>query len=155
MTDTGSASKWSSAFVLICAACFGLVLARAQQPPSKASTLRRQATQPASSDLIQPEELATILKARKSDKPLILQVGSHVLYVQAHIPGSEYIGPSSSPEALAGCRKTTARLNMLSRFRDFRDKGRVLVAPLRPADPFPAQLGVDLRRLNRQIPHTD
>jgi len=29
---------------------------------------------------------------------------------------------------LAGCGKTTARLKMLARFRDFRDKGRVLVA---------------------------
>ena len=26
------------------------------------------------------------------EKPLMLQVGSHVLYAEAHIPGSEYVG---------------------------------------------------------------
>jgi hypothetical protein len=28
-------------------------------------------------------------------KPLVIQVGSHVLYTQVHISGSEYIGPSA------------------------------------------------------------
>jgi hypothetical protein len=52
-------------------------------------------------------------------------------------------------------KKTTARLNMLSRFRDFRDKGRVVVASAAACRSFPAQLGVDLRRLHRQIPQAD
>jgi rhodanese-related sulfurtransferase len=41
----------------------------------------------------------------KSEKPLMIHVGSHVLYSQAHIPGSEYIGPASSDSALEALRK--------------------------------------------------
>ena len=44
------------------------------------------------------------------DKPLILQVGSHMLFAQAHIPGSEYAGPGSQPagiEKLAESRERT------------------------------------------------
>ncbi len=46
-----------------------------------------------------PEELVTLLK-NKSAKPLLFQVGSHTLYPQAHIPGSEYIGAGNTPEGL-------------------------------------------------------
>jgi hypothetical protein len=35
----------------------------------------------------------------------MIQVGSHVLYAQAHIPGSEYIGPASSEGGLQQLRK--------------------------------------------------
>ena len=42
------------------------------------------------------EELVTTIQLPEKDRPLIIQVGSHVLYSQAHIPGSEYIGPASS-----------------------------------------------------------
>lgn len=55
-----------------------------------------------SSRLINPGELVKLLK---SEKPLIIQVGSHVLYSQAHIPGSEYIGPASSDAGLEALRK--------------------------------------------------
>ena len=53
------------------------------------------------SRLINPDELVKILQSAKSEKPLMIQVGSHVLYTQAHIPGSEYIGPASSESWLA------------------------------------------------------
>ena len=43
--------------------------------------------------LIQPEALNLLLQAKGTGKPLVLQVGSHVLYAEAHIPGSEYAGP--------------------------------------------------------------
>ena len=72
---------------------------------------------PAASDeaselpLIQPAELANILKAN-GPKPLILQVGFRVLYLQAHIPGSEYVGPGSSTEGLEQIR---ARVKALPR----------------------------------------
>ena len=53
---------------------------------------------------ITPEELVPLLSGKssssKSPKPLLFQVGSHMLYVQAHIPGSEYIGQGNSPEGL-------------------------------------------------------
>ena len=52
-----------------------------------------------SSSLIRPEELANILQAR-GEKPLILQVGSRVLFQQAHITGSEYVGAGSTEAGL-------------------------------------------------------
>jgi thiosulfate/3-mercaptopyruvate sulfurtransferase len=60
--------------------------------------------------LIQPEELARIVQSSKGDKPLILQVGFHVLYLQAHIPQAEYIGPASGAEGLQQLRKRIAAL---------------------------------------------
>src|ERR1700693_401097 len=57
------------------------------------------------SRLINPDELVRILQSAKSDKPLMIQVGSHVLYTQAHIPGSEYIGPASNESSLQSLRK--------------------------------------------------
>ncbi len=57
--------------------------------------------------LINPEDLVKILQTsgKEKDKPLMIQVGSHVLFGQAHIPGSEYIGPASSESGLAQLRK--------------------------------------------------
>ena len=47
------------------------------------------------SQLITPDQFARLLKAGKQT-PLILQVGPHTLYTQAHIPGSEYMGAGSA-----------------------------------------------------------
>lgn len=58
-----------------------------------------------SADLIQPQELVAILNSSSSSKPLVLQVGFHVLFAQAHIPQSEYAGPTSQPEGIAQLRK--------------------------------------------------
>ena len=58
-----------------------------------------------SSRLISPDELAQILRSSKGEKPLMIQVGSHVLYSQAHVPGSEYIGPASTEGGLQRLRK--------------------------------------------------
>lgn len=60
--------------------------------------------------LIQPDELARIVQSSKGDKPLIFQVGFHVLYLQAHIPQAEYIGPASGAEGLQQLRKRVAAL---------------------------------------------
>jgi thiosulfate/3-mercaptopyruvate sulfurtransferase len=60
--------------------------------------------------LIQPEELVKVLSSPKGEKPLIIQVGFHLLYTQAHIPGSEYIGPASSPAGLEQLRKRVRSL---------------------------------------------
>ena len=49
---------------------------------------------------MQPEELNRMLAAKGAEKPLVLQVGSRVLFAQAHIAGSEYAGPGSQPEGL-------------------------------------------------------
>jgi len=63
-----------------------------------------------SSRLINPDELVKVLQASKGEKPLMLQVGSHVLYSQAHIPGSEYIGPASTEDGLKRLRKRAESL---------------------------------------------
>lgn len=47
--------------------------------------------------IVQPEQLANLLQLTGADKPLIFQVGFRVLYQQAHIPGSEYLGPAAKP----------------------------------------------------------
>jgi thiosulfate/3-mercaptopyruvate sulfurtransferase len=63
----------------------------------------QQATQIPPSRLINPAELVTLLQSSRV-KPVLIQVGSHVLYSQAHIPGSEYIGPASSESGLEQLR---------------------------------------------------
>jgi len=62
------------------------------------------------SRLINPEELVKILQSPKGEKPLMIQVGSHVLYEQAHIPGSEYIGPASREIGILQLRKRVEAL---------------------------------------------
>jgi thiosulfate/3-mercaptopyruvate sulfurtransferase len=62
------------------------------------------------SRLIQPDELAKLLRSPKAEKPLMIQVGSHVLYSEAHIPGSEYVGPASTTEGIQRLRKRVEAL---------------------------------------------
>jgi thiosulfate/3-mercaptopyruvate sulfurtransferase len=69
-----------------------------------------QATSLSSSQLIKPEELVNILHSPKGETPLIIQVGSRVLYQQAHIPGSEYIGPASNENGVRQLRKRVEAL---------------------------------------------
>jgi thiosulfate/3-mercaptopyruvate sulfurtransferase len=70
-----------------------------------------QATTIPHAQLIEPEELVKVLTA-KGDQPLLIHVGFHVLYLQAHIPNSEYIGPASDSAAL---EKLRTRLKSLPR----------------------------------------
>ncbi|MGA7159019.1 MAG: rhodanese-like domain-containing protein [Acidobacteriaceae bacterium] len=62
------------------------------------------------SQWIQPEALAQLLRSVDSHKPLILQVGSHVLYSEAHIPGSSYVGPGSQPAGLHALQEKVSAL---------------------------------------------
>ena len=63
--------------------------------------------------LIQPAELAKLLrKPAKGPKPLVIQIGFRVLYEQAHIPGSQYLGPASEE---SGLNRLRARVKTLSR----------------------------------------
>jgi thiosulfate/3-mercaptopyruvate sulfurtransferase len=68
-----------------------------------------QASSIPSSRLINPEDLASLLQSGK-EKPLVLQVGSHMLFLQAHIPGSEYVGAASSDAGLQQLRKRVESL---------------------------------------------
>jgi thiosulfate/3-mercaptopyruvate sulfurtransferase len=61
-------------------------------------------------NLIEPDALVKILQSSQRAKPLMLQVGSHVLYQQAHIPGSEYAGAASSEAGLEQLRNRVASL---------------------------------------------
>ena len=63
-----------------------------------------QATSIPTARQISSEELVKLLQSGK-EKPLLIQVGSHVLYTQAHIPGSEYIGPGSTEAGIQQLRK--------------------------------------------------
>ncbi|MGB6331717.1 MAG: rhodanese-like domain-containing protein [Candidatus Sulfotelmatobacter sp.] len=72
--------------------------------------LAYQATLIPASRLIKPDDLVKILRSSDSTKPLMIQVGFHVLYSQAHIPGSEYIGPASSETGLQSLRKRVGSL---------------------------------------------
>ena len=69
-----------------------------------------QATSIPETRLINPEDLVKLLQSSGKDKPLMIQVGSHVLFSQAHIPGSEYIGPASSEAGLQQLRKRVESL---------------------------------------------
>jgi len=72
-------------------------------------TYVRAATIPESA-LIQPAALVATLQDSSDVKPLILQVGARVLFVQAHIPGSEYVGPGEEDAGLRALRARVAKL---------------------------------------------
>jgi len=73
-------------------------VAQAELPPSPDAVIP-------SAQLLQPTQLVQILRSSYGEKPLILQVGSHVLYAQAHIPGSEYAGAAGQDSGLQILRK--------------------------------------------------
>ena len=93
---------------------FALALLILQSPVRARSqtTTPPAATTIPTGQLIQPEELRALLNATGSARPLILQVGSRLMFDQAHIPGSEYAGPGSRDEGLNRLRgrvKTLAK----------------------------------------------
>jgi thiosulfate/3-mercaptopyruvate sulfurtransferase len=51
------------------------------------------------SKLIQPADLVKALQAG-GKKPVVLQIGPHMLFTQGHIAGAEYVGAASTPEGL-------------------------------------------------------
>ena len=77
----------------------------AAPPPESAFSISQ-------AQLIQPEALNRLLQAGGAEKPLVLQVGSHVLFAEAHPPGAEYAGPGSQP---VGIQLLQNRVSALSR----------------------------------------
>ena len=61
--------------------------------------------------LIQPADFAATLNAAAASKPLILQVGFRKAYLQAHIPGSEYVGAASEEDGVKVLRERVATLH--------------------------------------------
>lgn len=76
------------------------------QQPSSSSPADNKAIP--SSAILQPNELLVMMRAQ--EKPLILQVGSHVLYAEAHISGSEYAGATGSSSGIALLRQRVSGL---------------------------------------------
>jgi len=89
---------------------FKILLAVAASTLIISAALAFQASQISSSHLITVDDLVKILQASKGEKPVLIHVGSHVLYSQAHIPGSEYIGPASDPASLQRLRTNVESL---------------------------------------------
>ena len=58
-----------------------------------------------SDHFVQPKELNDLLLDKALAHPLVLQIGSHVLFAEAHIPASEYAGPAGQPDGLTILRK--------------------------------------------------
>ncbi len=85
-------------------------------PSSKPSAIPQAEAQsasdlaPGSAQLISPEDLVKILQSTKGEKPLILNIGPHLLYMQAHIPGSEYIGAGSDSQGIESLRRRVKAL---------------------------------------------
>ena len=63
-------------------------------------------------DLMQPEELARLLKSEH--KPAMFQIGIIHLYKMGHIPGSKYAGPASAAEGLDALKKQAQGLDRKS-----------------------------------------
>lgn len=59
---------------------------------------------PGSPQLVTPEDLLKIIQAPQGEKPLILDIGPAYLYMQAHIPGAEYVGAASTPQGMQALR---------------------------------------------------
>lgn len=88
-----------------CLASPGCIVAQPLQGGSPATT-----SDIPSTALIQPAVLAKVLNSAQA-KPLVLQVGSHVLYAEAHIPGSEYVGAAGTDAGLDALRQRVKGLN--------------------------------------------
>lgn len=62
------------------------------------------------SKLISIDNLVKMIQSGQ-EKPLMFQVGSRVLYQQAHIPGSEYLGPGSNEDGLKKLRERVSTIS--------------------------------------------
>ena len=100
---------------IVLATCLGSTAASAQgslEAPHGGKTAGSGApvTSLGGAQLIAPEDLVKILQAPKGEKPLVLNVGPHLLFVQAHIPGAEFIGPGSDSKSLQALRNRVKSL---------------------------------------------
>ena len=68
-------------------------------------------------DQMLPAKLNQLLAAPAAAQPLVLQIGSHIMFQQAHIPGAQFVGPGSQPAALEA----------LARAVSFTSKKRLIV----------------------------
>jgi hypothetical protein len=95
--------RYVSAVCLMATLCVNIHAQPSASPLQATSTPPAGAAIPAA-QLLQPEVLVQLLRSPGKEKPLILQVGSHVLYAEAHIPGSEYVGAAGQDSGLQALR---------------------------------------------------
>ena len=69
-----------------------------------AAQTAQSALPPGSPQLISTEDLLKTLQGPKDSKPVVLNVGPSLVFMQAHIAGAEFIGATSSPQGLASLR---------------------------------------------------
>ena len=82
----------------------GLLVATLAVAQGAQSAADDQELTPGSAHLISPEDLLKLLQS-SGEKPLVLNVGPAVMYMQARIPGAEYMGAASSPQGLEKLRR--------------------------------------------------
>ena len=97
-------SKWLLTAVILLF-CIGAVPPVQAQFSSPASAPISANTIPETQQM-QTADLARILKEKGAERPLLLQVGSRVMFAQAHIPESRFAGPGSDPAGLQLLEKT-------------------------------------------------
>ena len=68
------------------------------------------ATEIPQSALIQPDQLIADQQKKGGAAPLVLQVGSRMMFAQGHSPGSEFAGPAVQPEGIELLRNRVASL---------------------------------------------
>jgi len=61
-------------------------------------------------DLPQVAPAALVAQLKGSHPPLVFQVGFRILYAQAHIPGSKYVGPANEAKGLDALRAAVRSL---------------------------------------------
>ena len=66
-------------------------------PPGSALTIPE-------AQVLSPEAMSHLLQTSGADKPLILQVGSHLLYAEGHIPDRNTWGQVHSQPDSSSCR---------------------------------------------------
>ena len=97
--------SFAASLIALCA-IYG-VSVQAQQSPATPPAENNTTIPPQA--ILQPAELVQMLNT--SAKPLVLQTGSHVLYAEAHIPGSEYAGPAGTSAGIEALRARVTGLN--------------------------------------------
>lgn len=61
-------------------------------------------------NLMQPLELVKLLKSNSTQRPVVFQVGSFVMFQQAHIPNTGFAGPGSQTNGIVLLKKLSAPL---------------------------------------------
>lgn len=78
---------------------------RSAASPTTTDTQAVDPLAPGSAQLINPDDLLAILQSAHGAKPLILNVGPHLIFMQAHIPGAEFVGSPSDSQGVESLRR--------------------------------------------------